>query len=78
MAFLIIDRLGRRTLLLSSLILMFPFLLGTSRWLDTDHFKAGEVISGVLIVIYTALYSFGAGVGFPQIRIVPPRTPDVK
>lgn len=64
MAYFLIDRLGRRTLLLSSLVLMLPFLLLTGHYLDLN--KDGTAIA--LFIIYTAVYSPGAGVS--QSRFV--------
>ncbi|KAG9514313.1 MFS general substrate transporter, partial [Aureobasidium melanogenum] len=58
LAYFLIDRIGRRALLLTSLLSMLPFLLLTGHYLDTD--STGAAIT--LIIIYTALYSPGAGV----------------
>ena len=64
-AYFIINRLGRRTLLLSSLILMFPFLLLTGHFLDVEDSQSSPHQAVIpLMVIYTALYSPGAGVSF--------------
>ncbi|KAH0271671.1 MFS general substrate transporter, partial [Aureobasidium melanogenum] len=57
-AYFLIDRIGRRALLLTSLFSMLPFLLLTGRYLDVRN--TGAAVT--LIIIYTALYSPGAGV----------------
>ncbi|KAF4630834.1 hypothetical protein G7Y89_g7299 [Cudoniella acicularis] len=62
-AYLLIDKWGRRTLLLSSLTLMFPFLLLTGHFLDMDINGVPPLASVIpLLILYTALYSPGAGV----------------
>ena len=65
LAYFLIDRLGRRTLLLSSLLSMFPFLLLIGYLLDVDQDEAAIV----LFIIYTALYSPGAGVSRPIFNL---------
>ena len=69
-AFFIINKLGRRSLLLLSLVSMFPFLLLAGHFLDQGSTESEhqEWVIAVLVMIYTALYSPGAGVGFSQIR----------
>jgi hypothetical protein len=57
-AYFLIDGLGRRTLLLSSLVIMLPFLLLEGHLLD-NHNETGALI---VILIYFAAYSPGAGV----------------
>jgi sugar transport protein len=65
-AFFYIEKVGRRTLLLSSLIGMFPFLLLTGHYMDA-HVppNLGAVIP--LVLIYVAIYSPGAGVSFARL-----------
>ncbi|MCJ1381739.1 hypothetical protein MMC17_004850 [Xylographa soralifera] len=57
-AYWLITRFGRRSLLLWSLFLMFPLLLGTGSGLD----NGGNAVKIVLVLSYTLVYSFGAGV----------------
>lgn len=51
---------GRRSLLLWSLIIMFPLLLLTGYFLDHQKNDSNSVIA--LVIVYTAVYSPGAGV----------------
>lgn len=63
LTYFLIDRLGRRTLLLTSLVLMFPLLLGCGYAMDAYHSHttgSGAVI--VIVMIFAAVYSPGAGV----------------
>ncbi|KAH0031911.1 MFS general substrate transporter, partial [Aureobasidium melanogenum] len=58
LAYFLIDRIGRRALLLTSLFSMLPFLILTGHFLDDKNTHAAVAF----IIIYTALYSPGAGV----------------
>ncbi|KAH6672832.1 putative sugar transporter [Halenospora varia] len=58
-AYILVDRLGRRTLLISSLALMFPFLLLCGHYLDVEGVTWRTLVP--LLVVYTAIYSPGAG-----------------
>jgi Sugar (and other) transporter len=70
LAYLVINRFGRRSLLLLSLVSMFPFLLLTGHFLDQNSTGSEhqEWVIALLVMIYTALYSPGAGVSFLEIR----------
>lgn len=59
-AYFLIDRIGRRALLLTSLLSMLPFLILTGHFLDNKNTHAAVAF----IIIYTALYSPGAGVSW--------------
>ncbi|KAE9978325.1 hypothetical protein EG328_001499 [Venturia inaequalis] len=63
LTYFLIDRFGRRTLLLTSLALMFPFLLACGFAMDANGNgppHLGAVIP--LVLIFVAIYSPGAGV----------------
>jgi len=63
LTYFIINELGRRTLLLWSLGLMFPFLIATGHFLNVRNNGSPPVAPVMaLVLIYTAIYSPGAGV----------------
>jgi hypothetical protein len=66
------DKFGRRSLLLTSQILMFPFLLLTGHYMEgtwVDGKRQTNLASVVpLVIIFTLVYSPGAGVSSQQPR----------
>jgi hypothetical protein len=63
LAYFIINELSRRILLLWSLGLIFPFLIATGHFLNVRNNGLSPVAPVMaLVLIYTAIYSPGAGV----------------
>lgn len=62
LAYWIVDRKGRRSLLLASLIAMVPLLLATAFAFKIHEPTAKKVVVEIFVIIYTAAYSPGAGV----------------
>lgn len=61
-AYWIVDRKGRRSLLLASLTAMVPLLLATAFAFKIHEPTAKKVVVEIFVIIYTAAYSPGAGV----------------
>lgn len=58
-----INRFGRRTLIIWSLVLMFPLLLLTGHYLDIRENGTPPLHTVIaLVIIHSAVYSPGAGV----------------
>ena len=70
LAYFLINKLGRRTLISSSLGPMFPFLIATGFVLNVTKNESSSTEVIVLVLIYTAIYSPDAGVGHAFSRFL--------
>ena len=62
MAYKYVDEKGRRFLLLGSLLVMVPLLFITGFFFKLDNLTAQNAVVEFFVIIYTAIYSPGAGV----------------